>query len=90
MGQHVKLPGPSADRPNAYAFGTTYEYMLSDLKSKDESLYERNGLLTMLKRNMAIKRAPERWQARPLQLFAIATYVSSCQVSRRFPAHIVS
>lgn len=45
MGGHVKLPGPSAKEPNVYDFGTPYQKILDDLKSKDEALYTRNGLI---------------------------------------------
>lgn len=34
----VKMPGPTADRPNTYSFGQTYEYMYNDLRTKDNDL----------------------------------------------------
>ena len=43
VGQSIKLPGPSADRPNVFSFGTTYEEIESDLRRKDEDLYSRKG-----------------------------------------------
>lgn len=38
-GAQVKLPGPSADKPNVYDFNTTYEEMYNDLCDKDLELY---------------------------------------------------
>jgi len=38
-GQHVKIPGPSADQPNVYEFGQqTYEDIYQDLVQKDRQL----------------------------------------------------
>eukprot|EP00052_Salpingoeca_macrocollata_P016022 m.128375 g.128375 ORF g.128375 m.128375 type:complete len:211 (+) comp19893_c0_seq4:1823-2455(+) len=61
-GQCVKLPGPTADRPNIYEFGAeTYAEMYDDLLRKDRLLYDQNGLLEMLDRNKKIKPKPERF-----------------------------
>uniref|UniRef100_UPI00358DE9DA RNA polymerase II subunit A C-terminal domain phosphatase SSU72-like n=1 Tax=Myxine glutinosa TaxID=7769 RepID=UPI00358DE9DA len=61
-GTHVKLPGPSPDKPNIYDFKTTYEQMYHDLESKDKELYTQNGILHMLERNRRLKPRPERFQ----------------------------
>jgi protein-tyrosine-phosphatase len=58
VGGHVKLPGATQKSPNAYDFGTPYTEIHDDLQRRDAALYERNGLLTMLKRNIKVLPAP--------------------------------
>lgn len=65
VGTCVRLPGPNAYEPNVYEFGTPYQAILADLRSKpasDQPHYERLGLISMLERNMRVKSAPEKWQ----------------------------
>ena len=65
VGTCVRLPGRSKDEPNIYQFGTPYEAILADLQSasaKDQTHYQRLGLISMLDRNRKIKLAPEKWQ----------------------------
>jgi RNA polymerase II subunit A C-terminal domain phosphatase SSU72 len=62
VGQSIKFPGPSADKPNIFPFGTTFEHIHRELQRKDEALYEKKGLLALLQRNMDIKKASQRFQ----------------------------
>ena len=62
-GSLVRLPGPSITQPNVYPFNsTTYSTMYQELSQKDPRLYRANGILSMLERNLSVKRGPERWQ----------------------------
>lgn len=61
-GNAVRLPGPTPEQQNVYAFGTAYSSMLDDLRSKDAELYEKLGLVQMLERNVRVKTAPQKFQ----------------------------
>lgn len=37
-GSQVRMPGPTADKPNVYQFGYPYEAMYQELKAKDQKL----------------------------------------------------
>ena len=54
-GSMIKIPGESERKPNTYPFGTTYDSIYADLKSKDETLYTKNGMLHIMERNRRIK-----------------------------------
>jgi RNA polymerase II subunit A C-terminal domain phosphatase SSU72 len=74
VGSHVKLPGPSQKEPNTYKFGTPYKEIFDDLTRKDAELYTRNGLLKMVKRNMGVKLAPERFQENQERFDVVVTF----------------
>ncbi|XP_063901579.1 RNA polymerase II subunit A C-terminal domain phosphatase SSU72-like isoform X1 [Zophobas morio] len=69
----VKLPGKSIDKPVIYEFGTPYSLMYNELVNTDKNLYQTNGVLNMLERNMKIKDHPERFQTTNLQFDVIIT-----------------
>jgi len=48
--------------------------MLNDLIKEDEDLYTMKGLLQMLKRNMTVKRSPERFQETELKFDLVVTF----------------
>ena len=64
--------GPTPYQPNSYEFGVPYQQMYDQLKSADEALYIRNGVLKMLDRNLRVKTAPERWQDEKVRVFDVA------------------
>ncbi|KAG8730342.1 RNA polymerase II subunit A C-terminal domain phosphatase [Ceratobasidium sp. 423] len=89
-GSAVRLPGPTADRPNIYTFGTPYNDMWNDLNNQDRRLYEANGLLKMLDRNRKIKRAPERWQDNKTQADVVITYLLNRGGESNRPVHVIN
>lgn len=100
-GDKVKLPGMSADRPNVYEFGSTYDDIYNDLFEKDQSFYTQNGLLHMLDRNRRIKPHPERFQDSPERFDVIITceervydqvvdWFGSRQSVHNQPVHIIN
>lgn len=58
----VRLPSKEARKPRCFDFGTPYAKMRKDLVMEDEALYRGNRVLDLLKRNEAIKAAPQQWQ----------------------------
>ena len=74
----VKMPGPTADRPNTYSFGQSYEHIYNDLRGKDVNLYTQNGLLSMLERNKKIKGGPQRFQSSTSPFDVIFTCEERC------------
>ncbi|KAG7395836.1 RNA polymerase II subunit A C-terminal domain phosphatase [Phytophthora boehmeriae] len=61
-GNRVRFPGPSRDDPRIYEFFTPYETMYKELKAENAELFKRNGVLSMLERDMLTKKCPQRWQ----------------------------
>ncbi|CEG48937.1 rna polymerase ii subunit a c-terminal domain [Plasmopara halstedii] len=61
-GNRVRFPGPSRDDPRIYEFFTPYETMYRELKAENPDLFNRNGVLSMLERDMLTKKCPQRWQ----------------------------
>lgn len=58
----VRLPSKEARNPRCFDFGTPYAKMRKDLAMEDEAFYRGNRVLDLLKRNEAIKAAPQQWQ----------------------------
>jgi len=100
-GNMIKIPGESERKPNTYPFGTTYDSIYADLKTKDETLYTKNGMLHIMERNRRIKTGPERFQECARQFEIILTVeekvydqVLECFASREAesetPVHVIN
>ncbi|ETW01454.1 hypothetical protein H310_06968 [Aphanomyces invadans] len=61
-GNMVRFPGPNLYEPRIFPFFTPYEVMYRELKSENEPLFRRNGVLAMLERDIITKKAPQKWQ----------------------------
>lgn len=46
-GSRVKMPGEAENRPNIYDFGTSYTQIYNDLRKKNQSRSESDGLSTL-------------------------------------------
>ena len=55
VGTSVKLPGATQSSPNIYQFKTPYAAIYEDLKSQNEELFTRNGMLEMIRRDIGVK-----------------------------------
>jgi len=75
-GSKIRLPGETPYKPNIYDFGTSYEFILGDLKKKNQQRYSRNGMLAMLERDKKVKTKPERWQDEKSHFDLVITYES--------------
>lgn len=62
-GRRVTFPGRTAAVGRSFRFMTPYETMLRLMRAEDPQLVERNGVREILERDLALKRAPERWQS---------------------------
>ncbi|CAM9733408.1 unnamed protein product [Discosporangium mesarthrocarpum] len=75
-GREVRLPGKDARNPKSFAFGTPYLQIYDELEQLDAALFERNSVLSLLRRDAATKVAPERWQdVRGVQIAEFDTVV---------------
>ena len=79
-GHMIKIPGKSEREPNAYPFGTTYDFIFEDLKNKDLELYTKNGMLHIMERNRRIKVS---WLAKVIRNYKLFFISSPDQKSSR-------
>lgn len=73
-GRKVKLPGLTADNPNEFEFGTSYDAMFRSLQEQNAEYYSRNGILQMLDRDRKLKFAPQRFQDENLKFDVVITF----------------